>query len=304
MNVGEALLGTEVAVLVVGFAYAAVADWREREVTDRLWQGMGVIGVALGSVAVAPGGAWPLGLWLIVGALVLEHLVAWDDALGESLDRYADLIESVAYAIVTALVLAAAIELGVGPSGVPVPVVAVLATVLFARGLFELGILYGGADAKALMIAGVVLPIFAAPLLTPDARALQLLTIVPFSVNLLMDAALLSIAIPIGLGVRNAARGEFSFPRGFSGYRIPVQELPQRFVWLKDPLAGDDPGDREAETSEEDRQERTRLAAVLEAKGVDRVWVTPQIPFLVVMAFGAIAALLAGNLLLDLLALV
>ncbi len=304
MNVGEALLGTEVAVLVVGFAYAAVADWREREVTDRLWQGMGVIGVALGSVAVAPGGAWPLGLWLIVGALVLEHLVAWDDALGESLDRYADLIEGVAYAIVTALVIAAAIELGVGPSGVPVPVVAVLATVLFARGLFELGILYGGADAKALMIAGVVLPIFAAPLLTPDARALQLLTIVPFSVNLLMDAALLSIAIPIGLGVRNAARGEFSFPRGFSGYRIPVQELPQRFVWLKDPLAGDDPGDREAETSEEDRQERTRLAAVLEAKGVDRVWVTPQIPFLVVMAFGAIAALLAGNLLLDLLALV
>lgn len=304
MNVGEALLGTEVAVLVVGFAYAAVADWREREVTDRLWQGMGVIGVALGAVAVAPGGGWPLGLWLIVGALVLEHLVAWDDALGESLDRYADLIEGVAYAIVTGLVIVAAIELGVGPSGVPVPVVAVLATVLFARGLFELGILYGGADAKALMIAGVVLPIFAAPLVTPDARALQLLTIVPFSVNLLMDAALLSIAIPIGLGVRNAARGEFSFPRGFSGYRIPVQELPQRFVWLKDPLGGDDPGDREAETSEEDRQERTRLAAVLEAKGVDRVWVTPQIPFLVVMAFGAIAALLAGNLLLDLLALV
>ena len=304
MNIGGALLAAEVTVLVVGFAYAAVADWREREVSDRLWQVRGVLGVALGALAIAPGGAWPLALWLVVGALVLEHLVAWDDALGERLDRYADLIEGIAYAVVTALVLAAVVELGIGPAAVPVGVVAVLATVLFARGLFELGILYGGADAKALMIAGVVLPIFATPLLTPGTSAILLLAVVPFSVNLLMDAALLSIAIPIGLAVRNVARGDFSFPRGFSGYRLPVRELPQKFVWLKDPLGGDGAAEREAETSEEDRRERTRLAAELETRGIDRVWVTPQIPFLVVMAFGAVAALLAGNLLLDLLALV
>ncbi len=53
------------------------------------------------------------------------------------------------------------------------------------------------------------------------------------------------------------------------------------------------------ETAEEDRLERVRAAQELEAKGVERVWVTPQIPFLVLMAVGAVAALLAGNLVLD-----
>jgi prepilin signal peptidase PulO-like enzyme (type II secretory pathway) len=57
-----------------------------------------------------------------------------------------------------------------------------------------------------------------------------------------------------------------------------------------------------AETSEDDRRERVKAAQELEASGVTRVWVTPQIPFLVLMAAGAVVALLAGNLVLDLLA--
>ncbi len=42
------------------------------------------------------------------------------------------------------------------------------------------------------------------------------------------------------------------------------------------------------------------IAQDLRSRGVSRVWVTPQIPFLVVMAVGLVAALLAGNVLFDL----
>ncbi len=299
---GNVLVAAEIAVLLVGFGYAAVSDWREREVTDRLWQVMGVLGVILGAARVAPGGAAPLGLWLLVGALVLQHLFAWDDALGPSLDRFADLFEGLAYAAVVLVVVVAALRWGVGTGAVPVLGIAVLVTVLFARGLFELGVLYGGADAKALMIAGVVLPIFATPWLPSTPALAFALSVVPFSINLLVDAAVLSIAIPIGLAVRNARRGEFEFPRGFSGYFLPVRDLPYRFVWLKDPTLESGSSEPEPETTEEDRRERTRAAHELEARGVDRVWVTPQIPFLVLMAAGAVAALLAGNFVLDVLA--
>ena len=286
---------------MAGLGYAAVVDWREREVTDRLWQVMGLLGVILGGIAVGPGGPVPLALWLLVGAFVLQHLFAWDDALGPSLDRFADVIEGVAYLGVILVVVLVAFRVGIGPDAVPLPVLAVLVTVLFARGLFELGVLYGGADAKALMIAGVVLPLFATPLLPQAPAVATLLAVLPFSVNLLMDAAILSIAIPIAIGLRNASRGEFQFPRGFSGYMLPVRELPHQFVWLKDPAVGREGSERDAETSEDDRRERVRIAGELEARGIDRVWVTPQIPFLVLMAAGAVSALLAGNFVLDLL---
>ena len=209
------------------------------------------------------------------------------------------MIEGVAYLAIILIVAIAAVRVGVGPTQVPIPVLALLLTVLFARGLFELGVLYGGADAKALMIAGVLVPIFSNPLLLQTPAVSALLTVLPYSVNLLVDAALLSIVIPIGIGIRNIARGEFRFPRGFSGYTIAVRDLPDRFVWLKDPMSAESREEALTETAEEDRLERVRAAQELEAKGVERVWVTPQIPFLVLMAVGAVAALLAGNLVLD-----
>jgi archaeal preflagellin peptidase FlaK len=288
--------------LLGGFGYAAVADWREREVTDHLWQVLGVLGVGLGIVALSPGGAVPVVVWTIVGGLTLQHLFPWDDVLGTKYERFADPIEAGAYLVVIGFVAAVAWRVGIGPTQVPIEALALLLTVLFARGLFEVGVLYGGADAKALMIAGVLVPLFPNPALPQSASVAPLLAIFPFSFNLLVDAALLSIVIPIGIGVRNAVHGEFQFPRGFSGYMIPVRELPNRFVWLKDPLSPEGRDESPPETSEDDRRLRVRAAQELEAKGVGRVWVTPQIPFLVLMAAGAVSALLAGNLILDIIA--
>jgi archaeal preflagellin peptidase FlaK len=290
------------ALLLGGFGFAAVADLRDREVTDRLWQLLGILGIALGVTALAPGGSVGVVLWLVVGGFTLQHMFPWDDALGERSERFADLIEMAVYGGVIVVVGLAVWRVGVGATGVPIPVLALLLTVIFARALFELGVLYGGADAKALMVAGLLVPVFASPLLAQSPSVTALLAVFPFPVNLLMDAALISVGIPIGIGILNASRGEFRFPRGFSGYTIPVRELPDRFVWLKDPLSAEGRGQGSAETSEEDRLERVRAAEELNARGVERVWVTPQIPFLVLMAAGAVAALLAGNLVLDILA--
>jgi preflagellin peptidase FlaK len=298
----DGLLDVGVALLLAGFAYAAAADLKDREVSDRLWQVLGVAGLVLGAFATAPGGALPLGLWLAVAALTLEHMFAWDERLGGRVDRYADGIELAAYVAVIALVVVAAVRVGIGPSGVPLTVIAVLATVVLARVLFEAGVLYGGADAKALMIAGLLVPLFPNPWLGAPSTPISVTAVLPFSVDLLMNAALVSVLIPLALAVRNAGRGEFRFPRGFTGYSLPVSELPRRFVWVRDPAAGASEEDEEqVETSEEDRQRRVRIAAELSARGISRVWVTPQLPFLVLMAVGALTALLAGNLVIDIL---
>ena len=305
VGLAETALAAGVAALVLGFLYAAASDLRDREVSDRLWQLLGVVGLVLGAVAVSPGGLLPEALWVAVAALTLEHMFSWDERLGERGAVYADLIEFGAYLVVGLVVVLAVVRWGVGASAVPFAVVAVLATVIFARVLFEVGILYGGADAKALMIAGLLVPTFPAPLLMGNGGPLSVPSFLPFAIDLLMNAALLSVVVPVAVAVRNARDGRFEFPRGFTGYSIPVRELPRRFVWVRDPAY---PAAREEEaeieTSREDHALRVKIAEALSARGVDRVWVTPQIPFLVLMAAGAIAALLAGNLVVDLIALI
>jgi archaeal preflagellin peptidase FlaK len=299
---GSYLEATRVLVLVAGLAYASKKDLEDREVSDRLWQVLGVAGAVLGAVALAGGGALPVLLWVLISALVLEHLFPWDNAFSERQAGTVLVLEFGAYAVSLAIVGFATVRWGIGPTAVPFAVIAALVTVLLARLLFELRVLYGGADAKALIVAGALVPVFASPVLLAPATSATLLTVLPFALTLLTDAALLAVAVPVVIAVRNVVRGEFSLPRGFTSYTLEVDALPRRFVWVRDPALGEDTLADDAETTAEDTRRRTELAAKLRARGVRRVWVTPQLPFLVLMTAGAVAALLAGNLLLDLLA--
>lgn len=301
MSEGSYLLeASRTILLAAGFAYAAARDLASREVSDHLWQILGVAGVLAGVVGLAGAGALPLVLWVVVGAFALQHLFPWDDALGERHAGKAGGIEVGLYAAVLAAVVASAVRWGIGRTDVPVIVVAALVSVVVARVLFEAGVLYGGADAKALIVVGVLVPVFGAPLVYAPAAPARILGLLPFSLTLLTNAALLSIVVPIVIAVRNVARGEFSLGRGFTSYTLDVDELPHRFVWVRDPALGEDTLANDAETSAEDTRRRSEIAEELRRRGVRRVWVTPQLPFLVVMAAGAFAGLLAGNLLLDL----
>jgi len=254
-------------------------------------------------VVVAPDGGLPLVCWALVAGLALQHMFPWD-ADGEGrVGEWADAIELVAYLGVAAFVGVELYRSGLGGDGVPLTAVAVLATIIIARVLFEAGVLYGGADAKALIVAGLLVPLFPVPWVGIPTSARLFTSFVPYAVNLLMDAAVLSIAVPIALAVRNARRGEFSLRSGFTTYTIPVDELPQSWVWVRDPARPTDANEEEAiETSEEDRAWRVKVAGELKARGISRVRVGPQLPFIVLMAGGALGALLLGNWIIDLLA--
>jgi archaeal preflagellin peptidase FlaK len=294
-----ALFALRVAILLGGLSVAAFQDWKIREVGDGVWQVMGLVGAAAGFIEL-----WghPLGLvlWALVSIWALEHLFAWDTPLERCSERLPGWIELGVYVGIFSTVVASAVHFGVGNSAVPIEVIAVAGAILLARGLFEIGVLYGGADAKALMVAGLLLPIDAAPVWSP-AAAVNLLGYYPFALTILIDAALFAVVVPIAIALRNVSVHEFTFPRGFTGYTIPVEELPHRYVWVKDPtFSGGGPEDEpEPQTTEEDRALRQRQADELEKQGVKRVWVTPQLPFIIWILAGTLAALLVGNIVFD-----
>lgn len=287
-------------VLLAGLGFAGYQDWVEREVGDGLWQVMGVVGAGLGVLAFW-GSPFQLALWVLVSVWALEHLLPWDVPLERYSERLPVAIEVSLYLLAIVVLTVAGLTQGIGGSGLPIPIIAVAASILLARGLFEIGVLYGGADAKALIVAGVLLPVDSTVLWGPAGVA-ALLGYYPFALTILINAALIAVAVPIAIAVRNVARHEFVFPRGFTGYTIPVSELPERFVWIKDPTfdyapATDEP---EPETTEEDRALRRRQADELRKQGIERIWVTPQLPFILWILAGAVAGLLAGNLVFDL----
>ncbi len=294
-----ALFALRAVVLLAGLGLAGYQDWRVREVADGVWQGMGLIGAAAGLFEFW-GNPLALVLWILVSVWALEHLFAWDAPLEQFSERLPGWIELGVYVGVLGTIIACAADFGVGSSGVPIEVIGVAGAILLARGLFEVGVLYGGADAKALMMAGLLLPIDPTPLWSPPVAAV-LLGYYPFALTVLIDAALFAVVVPVAIAVRNLSAHEFTFPRGFTGYKIPVAELPNRYVWIKDPtfsrtVSDDEP---EPQTTEEDRALRQRQAETLAKQGVQRVWVTPQLPFILWILAGTLAAVGVGNLIFD-----
>ncbi|MCI4362188.1 MAG: hypothetical protein L3J77_03240, partial [Thermoplasmata archaeon] len=93
-------------VLLAGFVVAAIVDWRTREVDDRLWLAIALLGGALEAVVVSPGGVLPVAVWLVVVAFAVQHLLPWDDVVFGNNPSLAGYVEIGAYAAVgVALVL-------------------------------------------------------------------------------------------------------------------------------------------------------------------------------------------------------
>ncbi|MFZ0699194.1 MAG: hypothetical protein WAN74_03265 [Thermoplasmata archaeon] len=297
------LVGVQILTLVMGLALAAGWDARSREVPDRLWQIVGLLGAAIGAALLANGGAGPVLLWLLVAGFALQHLFPWDERWDGGSSRLPAIVEVVLYLGIGVVLFAAGWAYGFGADAVPIAAVAVYATVLLTRGLFEARVLYGGADAKAVITVAVLLPLWSVPLLGQTSTLRALLQVTPFALTALVDAAVLVLAVPIWLAIRNARRAEFSFPKGFLGTSIGTDELPARFVWLSEPKLDGSAPRTELDTAVEDRERRVEQATELRARGIARVWVTPQIPLVLFFALGAGLALLLGNVLLDLVAL-
>ena len=176
-------------------------------------------------------------------------------------------------------------------------VAAGIAALAYVLWFFHL--LAGGADAKALMALGVLLPasidwewagrtfpVWDSPL--------------PGALVVLANGLVLFAFAPFALFAYNASRGDVRFPVMFLGYAMPREDAAARFVWIVDAI--DDAGTRRqmlfpSRTTEEDYA--TNLARLRQA-GVDRVWVTPKIPFMLPLLFGYLVAFTVGDVLFHL----
>lgn len=154
--------------------------------------------------------------------------------------------------------------------------------------LFQIGVMFGGADAKAIMALAVLVPLF--PLLGPLPVWESLM---PFSWVVFVNALLLFLAIPLTLFFYNLIKKDLSFPQSMLGYKMPLKKAKDAFVWPMEHIV-DGKMKLVLRPSDDDLQE---VYAQLSKEKVESVWVTPKIPFMIPLLAGFVVAFVAGDIL-------
>jgi hypothetical protein len=292
--------------VLVGLGFLVLAgamDWRRRVVKDPVWIAMGAAALALVELdLLLANAATPLHLMSAATAVLYFGVFFGKPMWDETGFKVRPLRFLLYFAAMVLVVLVWRWSADADTLGWFYRLFTMPAMIVIAHGLYEFGILRGGADAKAVMALALLSPgiyptLDPLPLLRPPAIAEPILAVMfPFAFIVLVNSAILFLAAPVVLLAGNAARGDAKMPRALFGSRVPIDAIP-KYAWLMDRIEDGKPKFVLMPRRKEDREEQVRL---LQEHGFDRVWVTPQLPFVTAMLIGFLLGVVAGNPLLAL----
>lgn len=155
--------------------------------------------------------------------------------------------------------------------------------------LYQMRLLFGGADAKAIMAITILLPF------QPNIYQLPFWgqSFMPASWTVFVDSLIIFLFIPLFLLIYNITQKNIKLPHALLGYKMKIQTAKKKFVW---PLEKIHEGKtkliirpKEFDTQEEYNE--------FEKQGVTEIWVTPKIPFMIPLLLGFIFTFIFGDIL-------
>lgn len=167
-----------------------------------------------------------------------------------------------------------------------------LGIIVLAYVLWYVRLLYGGADAKAMMALAVLLPY--RPAHHVGAWGLPVgEAFLPTALTTLTNGVALMVMLPVLFALYNLVRGHVAVPAMFVGRKMPLEAAANSPVWIMEHV--DDAGQVRRRTFPRRDLDATANAARLHEKGVMEVWVTPKVPFMIPLAVGYLLALGVGD---------
>jgi archaeal preflagellin peptidase FlaK len=156
---------------------------------------------------------------------------------------------------------------------------------------FQMRLLFGGADAKALMALAILAPI------QPITGSLPFWpSFMPGSWVIFANSVILFLFIPLSILIYNAAKRNLKFPHSLIGYVITVEQAKQSFVW---PMEKIKDGKRKLMYMPKNFDADEEIKE-FEKLGITDIWVTPKIPFMIPLLAGFLASFFLGDILLQL----
>jgi len=167
-----------------------------------------------------------------------------------------------------------------------IPIIIVIVYVFF-----QLRLIFGGADAKAIMAIAILVPFepvfFGFPLNNSP---------MPFSWVIFSNSIVIFLFVPLSLFVFNLIKRDIRFPHCFLGYRMSLQKAKEKFVWPLERIVDGHtrfsyvPHSFESDDIYED----------FEKIGIKHIWVTPKIPFMIPLVVGFVVSFILGDILFSL----
>jgi preflagellin peptidase FlaK len=162
---------------------------------------------------------------------------------------------------------------------------------------YQLRLLHGGADAKAMMSIAILAPFYLHfsefPIIQFSSERVELAMelFFPFAFLVLMNSVLFIIWVFLGFIVFNATKKDIGFPEMLLGYKMDIDDIEKKFVWPMERIM-DDERVLVLFPKKIDHESLKKLKEM----GVKRIWVTPKIPFIVFICAGFIISAFIGNL--------
>lgn len=286
------------ARLVIGIIFLGYASWSDlktRKVEDKVWIGFGtlgllILGLEFFSLNVNP--VYYLG-FVFITIMFLSFFL--ETAAKTSLKKlrinkklwlgaWCCALVTLAWLIYNFCVLTRDLFF--------LSILTIPAVMLFAYLLYSSRLLYGGADAKALICLALAVP-FYQELTAPLLGYFPVKLFWPYPIVVLTNGIIVTLIIPLGYLVYNLARGDFGFPLCFLGCRMDIDLAEKKFCWPLERVKNN-----KLRRVYFPRRSENVAQALKELKefGVKKVWVTPKIPFIIPLFIGFILACFVGDL--------
>ncbi len=154
-------------------------------------------------------------------------------------------------------------------------------------------IIHGGADAKCLIALAALFPWYVLDMPMQVGPFYEILgnisamgKVFPISLSILFNAAVITAVIMfIYLPIRNLMKGEFSLG-AFTSYFLDIDQLDGAHVWVIMNVDG----------KLEKKDPTPKVIEKLRKDGIDRIKVSPKIPFILSLMAGFFIQLVLGNI--------
>ena len=155
--------------------------------------------------------------------------------------------------------------------------------------LFQLRLLFGGADAKAVMALAILVPI------QPTMLGFPLWgnSFMPYSWVIFSNALILFLFIPLSLLIYNIFKKDIEFPHCILGYKMKIERAKKSFVW---PLEKIKDGKRKFSYMPKNNNVDNQLKT-FEKEGIKEIWVTPKVPFMIPLLASFLVSFVLGDIL-------
>ena len=173
---------------------------------------------------------------------------------------------------------------------------------LFFEMAWRFRMLHGGADAKAMMLATLLLPSWNGAAFPIFSSGDGVSTSMPPALSLLIWAGLAFLVLPMIMLARNFSAGDI-FPLSMSWHasRMSLSEIPGKHVWLLEEVIDKPDGTRgltRRMRPVRGSRAETDVDAVLQElseEGLDKAWVTAKHPFLLFVFPAILPLVLFGD---------